>query len=389
MPLRDDKMKKICFVTTIYSTFRSFLKQFSVFLYESGEYDISLICDGNSVDKEDLPSFIHLYPVKMKRGISLSAFSAIRQIKKIFKEQQFDIVQYSTPNAAFYASIAAKKAKIPVRLYCQWGMAYVGFSGIRRFVFKRIEKIICQLSTWIEPDSYGNLEFAHKEKLYPASKSSVVWNGSACGIDLIKFNVNEKEKYRKIIREKYNLSDKSFVFGFVGRITGDKGINELFSAFKTLSEQYNDIYLLLVGAKEKEKSLSKDLLNWAENFNRIIFAGRTSVVEQYLSAMDCFVLPSYREGFGIGTIEAEAMSVPVIVTDIPGPSDAMIGEVTGIKVIKKDISSLQNAMERMINDKNNVFGENGLKFVVDNFEQKRFFEYLLADRERLLNDSAR
>lgn len=73
------------------------------------------------------------------------------------------MVQYSTPNASLYAALAAKLAGVPVRLYCQWGMAYVGFHGIKRVIFKRIEKLVCTLSTWVEPDSFGNLKFSHAE----------------------------------------------------------------------------------------------------------------------------------------------------------------------------------------------------------------------------------
>src|SRR5699024_10039368 len=108
------------------------------------------------------------------RGISLTGLSAIYKMIKIFRKEKFDIVQYSTPNVSAYASLAAKISNIPIRLYCQWGIAYVGFSGVKRKLFKFIEKKICDFSTWIEPDSYGNLKFSHKEGLYTTSKSSVI-----------------------------------------------------------------------------------------------------------------------------------------------------------------------------------------------------------------------
>lgn len=136
-------MKKICFVTTVYMTYKCFLKQLSQYLYESGEYDISLICNNEEDALKDIPSFVHYHPVDMKRGVSLSAFGAIKKIGEILEREKFDIVQYSTPNAAFYASIAAKKKKVPVRLYCQWGIRYMGFEGWKRSVFKYFtEKMI-------------------------------------------------------------------------------------------------------------------------------------------------------------------------------------------------------------------------------------------------------
>lgn len=111
------------------------------------------------------------------------------------------MVQYSTPNASLYAALAAKLAGVPVRLYCQWGMAYVGFHGIKRVIFKRIEKLVCTLSTWVEPDSFGNLKFSHAEGLYPENKGSVIWNGSASGVNLNKFDNSQKPVWRAEIRE--------------------------------------------------------------------------------------------------------------------------------------------------------------------------------------------
>ena len=205
-------MKKICFVTTIYMTYKCFLKDLSKFLYESGEYDISLICNNEDGLLDDLPSFVHYFPIEMKRGVSLSAFGAIRNIEKILKEEDFDLVQYSTPNAAFYTSIAAKKAKVPVRLYCQWGIRYMGFEGWKRNLFKFLEKKTCDNSTFIEVESHNIRNFSIEEGLYLNNKSSVIWNGSASGVDLTKFDISKKELWRQEIRKQYGLEENDIVF---------------------------------------------------------------------------------------------------------------------------------------------------------------------------------
>ena len=119
-------MKKICFCTTIPDTINSFVLDFAYYLRKQTNWDISIICAYDEAFKESLPDYIHYYPVYMKRGISFDGIKAIHQMKKIFQRERFDLVQYSTPNAALYASIASKMANIPVRLYAQWGMAYVG-----------------------------------------------------------------------------------------------------------------------------------------------------------------------------------------------------------------------------------------------------------------------
>jgi glycosyltransferase involved in cell wall biosynthesis len=381
-------MKKICYCTTIAGTLESFVVESAKYLHEHTDWDISFICDYNEEFAKSLPEYIHYYPVKMERGISIGGFKAIKEFKKIFKREKFDLVQYSTPNASLYASIAAKQVKIPVRLYCQWGIVYAGYSGIKRKILKAEEKFVCKRSTAIKPDSKSNLEFAIAEKLYPEEKGSVVWNGSASGVNLEKFDISKKEAYRKEIRKELNIDSNTFVFGFVGRVTRDKGINELLEAFKRLLNDIEDIRLVLVGSNEYNESNTNEIYEWAQLNNKIDFIGPSYCVEKYLSAMDCYVLPSYREGFGIGVIEAEAMGLPVIVSDIPGPTDAMIRNETGIVVKKQDVDTLVEAMKNLYYDRDlcSEYGEKGLEFVRDSFEQKALFEYILEDRKILLNE---
>lgn len=376
-------MIKICFCTTVSSTLDSFIIRFVKYLHENTDWEISLMCSGDDNFQRRLPEYVRFFPIDMKRGISLNGFSAIRQMKRIFKREKFDLVQYSTPNASLYASIAAKKAKIPVRLYCQWGMVFVAFSGLKRKIFKLEEKFVCSNSTWIEPDSNSNLVFARKEGLYGSNKSSVVWNGSACGIDLEKFNIKSRDEFREKIRKQYGIASDATVFIFVGRITRDKGINELLNAYFKLSETKQS-YMFLLGRNESS-DVDEVLYKKSLSFDKIIYTGNVTNVEEYLAASDCFVMPSYREGFGMGVIEAEAMGLPVIVTDIPGPTDGMIDEETGLIVSKKDEEALYHAMNRIYDNPElgRQFGKKGLKFVEDNFEQSLFMKKLLNDRKRL------
>lgn len=381
-------MKKICFITTVPITLQTFVLSTAEYIHNHTDWDISMICSYDEEFKRQLPNYIHYYPVKMERGIRIGGIKAMLEMKKIFKREKFDLIQYSTPNASLYASLAGKIAKVPVRLYCQWGMAYVGFSGIKRKVFKAIEKLVCSLSTWIEPDSNSNLEFSHEEKLFSKEKGSVIWNGSACGVNITKFDIKKKLEYRKKIQERYGLFDDLFVFGFVGRITRDKGINELLTAFKVISEQNDNARLMMIGSTEIDSTVNQELYNWAMKTDKVIFVGYTNVVEQYLSAMDCYILPSYREGFGMGVIEAEAMGLPVIVSNIPGPTDAMIHKKTGLIVAKKDSVGLKKAMSYLMDNQEMAkrYGKAGIKHVETNFEQAKFFEYVLEDRKMLLGD---
>lgn len=379
-------MKKICFVTTVYITYKSFLKQLSQYLYDSGEYDISLICNNEEGIFNDIPSFVHYYPVNMKRGVSFSAFRAIKEISKILEKEKFDIVQYSTPNAAFYTSIAAKNKNIPVRLYCQWGIRYMGFEGWKRKIFKYLEKKTCDNSTYIEVESHNIRDFSLTENLYTPDKSCVIWNGSASGVDLNKFNITKKECWRKKIRNKYNLQEKDIIFIFAGRLTADKGVNELLDAFLKIEKKYLYSKLLILGGIDNQDSLQPKLVKQAKESKNIIFTGNVSNVEEYYAAADIFVAPSYREGFGLVVIEAEAMGLPAIVSNVPGQIDAIKENETGLTCVVKDSISLENSMKKLIEDENLRIrlGNEAIKYVQENYEQKKLFEYLKLHRDKLL-----
>ena len=379
-------MKRICYVTTVPVTLRSFVIPVAKQIREETGWEITVICDEDEAFAKSLPAGIRYIPISMKRGISLGGIAAMLKMVRTFRREKFDLVQYSTPNASLYASLAAWLARVPVRLYCQWGLAYVGFRGIKRKIFKAIEKLVCTLSTWIEPDSFGNLRFSHEEGLYPEDKGSVVWNGSASGVDLEKFDISRKDLWRAEIRGKLNIPDDAPVMGFVGRITGDKGINELFAAFRQVLETYPQAYLLLVGRTEKAESVDEELYRWAEREPRVIFCGYTNVVEQYLAAMDVYLLPSYREGFGSVVIEAEAMGLPVIVSRIPGPTDAMLPDETGLVVPVKQVEPLAEAMGELIGnvERRAEMGRKGREFASLKFDQKVLVQKILEDRKRLL-----
>lgn len=381
------KKRKICFVTTVSMTLKAFVVETAKYLHEHGNFDITFICQEDKEFAKSLPKYIHYYPVPMKRGVSLDGIKAIHSMRQIFKREGFELVQYSTPNASLYAAIAATSVKIPVRLYCQWGMVYVGFSGIKRSIFKLEEQLVCGLSTWIEPDSKSNLKLAHREGIYPRGKGSVIWNGSACGVDLLRFDASKRSIYREEVREQYRITEDAYVYGFIGRLKKEKGINELLEVARELLNVRPNAYLMLVGDKEEASGVREDLYNWACESDRVLMTGHTDTVEKYLAAMDCYILPSYREGFGMGVIEAGAMGLPVIVTNIPGPMDAMRHKITGIVVKKADVSSLKRAMIFLIEhpEIGKKLGSNAKAYVEENFEQQQLFGHILVDRIRLLS----
>lgn len=380
--------KKVCLIATVPMTIRSFIIPICRYYQKHTDWDISILCSYEPALEAEMPEGVRYIPVEMKRGIDWEGLRVTMQFIEIFRKEKFDLVQYCTPNASFYASWAARIARVPVRLYCQWGMIYVSMKGWRRALFQFMEKQICRNSTQIEPDSFGNLEFGCQEGLYPKSKACVVWNGSTGGIDLDRYDISQKASWRQQIRQRHKLPQDAVVFGFVGRINADKGINELYEAFRQLLSRKPDSYLIMVGSSENEKTVRPELHSWAVQSPNVIFCGPQNRIEQYFAAMDIHVLPSYREGFGSVIIEAEAMEIPVITTAIPGPLEAMVPGQTGLSVPKQDVAALLRAMEKMYEDPRlrQRCGKAGREYVARQFEQAQFYAHTLADRKRLLGE---
>lgn len=380
--------KHICIVTTLWSSINNWIKPF-LSEYNKRGIDVTIVCNmDNKYEanlKKDYP-FVYTHSIDFPRGMSvLGSLKSIWKMYKFLKKEKFDLIQYSTPNASFYSAVASKFADIPVRLYCQWGMVYVTKQGLARKFTETIERITCKYSTMIQPDSDGNLQFCRANRLYDASKSCVIWKGSAKGLDLGAYNILRKGEFALEIRKRYNIPEGR-ILGFVGRLGREKGCNELFRAYRELKKKYSDLTLLFVGPIEKEESIEPELLQYFSQCDSIIKTGRVPDVPKHMAAMDICILPSYREGFGMSVVEASAMGVPVIATKYPGPSSAMRHKLTGFEINVASVGDIIESVIYLLENPEEAkrMGENGRKFAEENFEQKRFIRELMENRMQLL-----
>lgn len=333
-------MKKICYLTTIKDSISAFFVPQLNFLSENG-FEVTVISDRSLKYSKELSERVRRIDIDIPRGVSLwGTVRSIIVLKRIFKKKRYDMVQYSTPNASFCASIAAKLAGIQIRNYHMMGFRYQGFTGIRRLIFRIIEKLTCAFSTSIECVSKGNRQFGIDEKIFKAEKAVVVWNGSTGGVDVKRFDVSKRELWRKTIRDQLGIAQEEFVFLFAGRITGDKGINELLKAFMNLQI---DARLVMVGNQEGINTINARLWEKAIANENIIIRPAVTNIEEYYAAADCLVLPSYREGFGNVLIESTCTGTICIASDISGPSE-IIDNIGGYKCRVKDTQDLREKM---------------------------------------------
>lgn len=378
-------MKKICYITTVALSIRSFFIPQLKHLAENG-YDVTVICSPDDNLQNDLGEGIKYIPVSIARGVSpMTLGKSIMELRKVFKQEKFDIVQYSTPNAGFCGSIAAKLAGVKVRNYHLMGLRYLGMGGIARKLFKALEKMSCALSTHVECITPSNLELCIKEKLFKADKGTMVWNGSTGGVNMDRFDVGNRENWRNEVRSELGIDENEIVFGFVGRLTKDKGVNEILEAFRNLSDKAK---LLIVGVKEGTDTLEPELWQYAEESDRITILDFKTDIERYYSAMDVLLLPSYREGFGMVIAESAAVGTPSIVSNIPGPVDVIDEGRTALTVEVRNARDLQDKMEYMLNNPDIIhnMSENCAEFIKEKFDSKALNEKILERKDKLLGE---
>ena len=379
-------MKKICYVLTISKTVQSFFLKQMEYLSEHG-WIVTVICSPCDDLKDKLSENIKYIPVNIERGVKpTTILKSILELERIFKTEQYDIIQYSTPNAAFCASIAAKLAGIKIRNYHMMGVRYLGNRGLSRYILKALEKTTCMFSSHIECISKSNYELCIKERLFKREKAEIVWNGSTGGVDLKRFDYEMRFEWRNLIRQKYGIAETDLLFGFVGRVTRDKGINEILEAFAYLNKDSN-VKLLIIGSKEGIETIDKYKWDNACNDKRIITVDWVEDIEKYYAAIDVLLLPSYREGFGMVIAEAAAMGTPSIVSDIPGPIDVIEDKKTAFTVKVKDYESLKERMQYFIDhpDMAQEMSEACVNHIKNKFDSDVLCAKILERKEKLLS----
>jgi len=318
--------------------------------------------------------------IPMKREISLFAdvVSLFRWIWLLLKERPY-IVHGNTPKASLLSMVAAWLTCRPVRIYMCHGLRYQGTQGKLRKLLMMMEKITCRCATHVISVSNGVADIMVQDGLCPKDKMRVIGYGSAGGVDVEKYNSNA---IVADIRSELKIPENAFVFTFVGRIVKDKGINELVSAFDNISKNYPNTHLLLVGPVESvQNPVDESTLKTIEQNENIHAVGMQNDVRPYLKASDVFVLPSYREGFGMVLVEAGAMGLPCITTDITGCNEIIVPGENGAIVPPWNMEALREEMEKWVANPDMVkkMACNARKMVSERYDNRivreQYFEF--------------
>lgn len=384
-------MNKLIRITTVPISLEKLLEGQLAFMKD--HFEVVAI----SAEKERLENYankegVRVFYLELTRKITpIKDIVAVIKLYRFLKKEKPAIVHTHTPKAGIVGMMAAWLARVPNRLHTVAGLPLMEATGFKRKVLNFVEKLTYHLATKVYPNSKGLYDFIIAEKFTKPEKISIIGNGSSNGIDTAYFDPNlYSEGDKTSLRYKWGIPQNHFLFIFVGRLVKDKGINELIEAFSKLSEYNKNVSLLLVGLFENDLDplLPKTMQIIAEKQN-IYSVGYQNDVPPYFVISDALVFPSYREGFPNAVLQAGAMQLPSIVTDINGCNEIITAGENGLIIPPKNEAALYKAMNQLATDPvlYSSLKSSTRRIIAEKYGRKEIWEALLIEYKSLLNDT--
>lgn len=382
-------MKKIIRITTVPLSLDKLLEGQLKFMSDYYKI-IAVSANKQELEKVGKKEGVDIFEVNLTRKITpLKDLKAVYKLYRFLKTEKPFIVHTHTPKAGLVGMLASYLAKVPNRLHTVAGLPLLEATGLKRQILNIVEKLTYFCATKVYPNSRGLQEIILENKFTASKKLKIIANGSSNGINIKYFNpilFSEKEKLE--LKQQLNISKEDFVFIFVGRLVGDKGINELVFAFDKLSREIKNIKLLLVGPQEKELDPLKEKTLALMNSNKdIISVGFQKDVRPYFAISNALAFPSYREGFPNVVMQAGAMGLPSIVSNINGCNEIITNNVNGKIVPVKQEEPLYNEMKYFVNnsDYTSMLKKNAREVITQNYQREVVWEALLQEYKKLEN----
>jgi glycosyltransferase involved in cell wall biosynthesis len=367
----------VCYVTAVPITVEWFLR--AHIAAAAHRWPVTVV---SNVDNprwlEELRLNASLAPVAIEREIRVwRDLRALLQLCLLFRSRRFALVHSVTPKAGLLSMIAAFVARVPARIHTFTGQVWATRSGLARRGLKMMDRLMAACATHLLADSDSQRRFLIDEGIVRAGKIAVLANGSLSGVDTARFKADSATRTQ--VRQRLGVPADALLFVFIGRLKRDKGLLELFDAFREVAAASAESWLILVGPDEEALAPMVPQVSAASG-GRVIWVGQTSAPEEYLAAADVLVLPSYREGFPTSTLEAASAGLPAIATRIYGLTDAVVDGVTGILVPPRDAAALAQAMLSLARapDKRAALGQSARDRVRRDFSQDRVTSALMG-----------
>lgn len=317
----------------------------------------------------------------------IADFITLIRLTRFIRKEKFDIIHSHTPKAGLIGLIAGFLGGAKVRLHTIAGIPWMERKGLMRTLLKTTDKFAYFFASRVYSNSQNLKEFVLNQGLVNSKKLKVIGNGSSNGIDTDFFSQDALELSKDELRLKNSIPSSAFVYIFVGRVVKDKGIEELIESFQELP---TNTQLLIIGPLEEDLDpISPKSLSMIRQEPRIHQLGYKSDVRPFLKMSDTLVFPSYREGFPNVPMQAGAMGLPTIASDINGCNEIIIPHQNGLLIEPKDTDSLYKAMLQMLNQKDAYLRmkDQSRKMIVDRYDQQYIWSEIFKEYEELMETS--
>lgn len=379
---------KLLRITTVPVSLKTLLKGQHRFMSQHFEV-LGVSSPGPELEQVAQSEGIRVFPLEMTRSISpLQDLVALWKLYRLMRREQPVIVHTHTPKAGTLGMLAAWLCRVPVRLHNVAGLPLLEATGPKRLLLDLVEKVTYACATRVYPNSYGLKNIIAQNRYCPEHKLQVIGQGSSNGIDTSHFSSEQISESRlEDLRKTWKLHPTNYVFVFVGRLVKDKGINELVRAFEQVHRQHPNTKLLLVGHEEPELDpLKPETIETIRKHSNLISAGYQNDVRPWLALSQALVFPSYREGFPNVVMQAGAMGLPAIVTDINGCNEIITDGHNGVIIPPKQEGALRNAMLRLVAEPalGQQLASQARHSIVSRFEQQTVWELLKEEYDKQL-----
>lgn len=348
-PRQTEARPTVVHITTVPLSLRTFLTGQARHMNENGFSIHGVSSSGVDLERFRRSEGVPVHVVEMTRRVSpMRDMVALVRLWFTIREIGPTIVHAHTPKGGLLGMLAASLAGVPVRIYHIRGMPHATASGLRRLFLLLAERVSCGLAHRVLAVSRSMRDIAVHDRLCRPDKIRVLLGGSGNGVDVDGRFRPPDATASATVKAELGIPVEARVIGFVGRLGREKGVRELAAAWEKLREDYQDLYLLLVGEHEIEDPLPGWLLDWLRVDPRVRITGWVPDASRYYGAMDVVALPSYREGMPNVALEAAATERPIVAARVPGCADAVVDGSTGTLVEVRDARALCEGLRRYL-----------------------------------------